>query len=546
MIKKIQQYLLLHYPLIWNIRLVPMLLILIAIHLLIFGISFLSSEIVFKDYYYYYSMINSNGTMYTASIFVGILILIGWLIFYMRNNAVKVFYPRKTINIFTEWGLTFIICLMITSLPISLSTGTISRWRMIASEKQTNKTLDMLQKAQVLIPEDMNEYTFNKELDKPLPIVDSIKVDPHKVDLDLYAFDYTLQGNIAIRGYKGPSLLFYSDYEYNSFYESKNRGGYFYDNDNEIRRKVNNINTVKQWLRTGQQDSIYALMNEFCELAKKHDLPIKISPELWMKRVYNPPYFEVNKAMLIGSRVDEEDPYYEYSNSPNYYKGYDPDRELYYVNNYYSDTLMVGTEAEADFFYKSTIAYSLPLRQLQSGYNQVRESYASNEELRNIALVCICAALILSVFIFSCRMTSGRSWLIGFVLSGVLLFAVILMMIIMSELGGMHDKVWVMLFTLFWIVLFLAIIVYLTGKIMNKKNKGRSRPLVNIMLWLLPCIIPLSYAFCIAFYENISGNYYSPTNDAVSIMFWINIPVVAITMYFIALLLRKWKSLPEE
>ena len=546
MIKKIQQYMLVHYPLIWNIRLVPMLLILIGIHLLIFGISYFSSEITFKDTYYYsYSLINSNGSMYVATIFVGVLLLIGWLLFYMRNNAIKTLYPRTNLNLFSEWILVFVVCVMICSLPISLSTGTITRWQMVASQKETQRVADLLQKARVLIPTDISDYQFRPGNFKPLPISDTVKINPHEVDLDLYAFDYTLEGKIAITGYKGASLLFYYDYDRDYYEGSRNSEHY----DAETKRKIENIDTVQRWLRTGQRDSVYTIMTEFCELAKKHDLSFNLTPEQWMKQVYNPPYFKVDYSNPISDTAYDD--YYStknYSgNTNNYDRGYDDDRELYYVNSYYGDTLVAGTEVEVDNYCNSIVNYSLPYRELKSGYEQITRSYESNEDLNYIVLFSLCVALVLSVFIFSCRVTSGRSWLIAFVIAGVLLFASILFMVIIGASSYIGERSLFMLFFAFWITLFIAILVYLISKNTGKKDKGHSRPLVNIMLWLLPCMSPMFYGVCYSFCREVSGSYdYSFWDDLMLYTFWLNIPIVIVSMFGLTILLRKWKSLPEE
>lgn len=533
MINKIQQYLRLHHSIIWNIRLVPMLLILLGVHLFFFMISYLSSEISFEDTYYYRSAIfDSNGLLYVSSVLVGILLLIGWLIFYMRNNAFNNFYPKKAYQLYVEWLLIFSVCSMIALLPVSLVSGTFMRWRSVASYDDTKKTLDMLAQANMLIPNLSNyNYTFNKDIDSPIPLTGSIKLDMSSINLDNYAFDYNSRGEIVIRGYTGPSLLFYSptkSYKY-TYNESS---------DDETKKLQQKISIVKQWLKDGETDSIKSLMKRFNALQAKHNISTSLSVESWFKRIYKPPYFTVDATTSIFSTIDPYRSYY-------YTREYNADTDQFYIIDGDADTIFTGNDSQTADYYKQTHTPAIGIQELSSGYQKVLSGYEDTSELCWLVLFCLCVSTVVSVFVFSYRVTSGKAWLIAFVSSGVLIFAVGLAIAFIAFItSSSYSRM--AFFALFWLVLFVVLLCYILTKNKTNVNKGKSPILLNIMCWLLPCVVPFSYMFFISTREVLTDSYYYTEDSDVECMFWIAIFTTIVVQGLMAVVIRKWKSLPEE
>lgn len=521
MIKKIQQYLLLHHPVIWNIRLVPMLLILFAVHVIFFAIGYFSGDTAFTDQYYsYYSPTNDLGMLYFVAILVGILILIGWLVMYMRNNAFRIFYPRKTSQLYFEWILIFVVTIGIAFLPSTLTLGRVSKWRSVASYEEAQENLKMLESIRMLIPnDDPDSYNYNSNNDRPIPIPDGVIVHLDEIDLDKYSFEYDKVGSIVIKGYKGASFLFYSDYEYN-YYLNYNGDNYHYESPEYIQRKreyAKSVYQIKSWLINGQKDSIISLMSSFLRLQDKHNLKANVDLNRWFKTVYNPPYFPVSEQSRIYSSNDR------------------------YSYDYYSD--------KRDYYIPSVEEHPfLAYQNLCSGYECVVRSYENVNDLNATIIICLCIALLLSVFVFSFRVTTGKSWLIALIASGVILFVSTLIMVAISEaLSYNGESLLALLLSLFWIALFISILVYLSVKIKDQGNKGRSNAPMNIFLWLLPCICPLIYFGCYAVF-NLNGDYYErkTMEKYLELMFIINAIVTIAAMWFIAVFVRKWKSIPEE
>jgi len=527
MIKRTQKYLLLHYPALWNIRIVPMLLILIGVHLIFFGIGYQSNDTVFNDKHYYYSIGNDLGLLYFVSVLVGILILIGWMVYYSRNNAFKTFYPRKTYQLYIEWVLILIITTGISLLPCTLTEGYTTKWRSAASLNETKKAIETLHKAEILIPSDKDYFRYESEYDRPIPIPSGMILSADTLDLNLYYTEYNYDSGILIKGYTGPSLLFGKDRYYYSYYYSKNTD---YVDDLEL-MKIKRQERVKEWLKAGSKDSIYTVMQEFLKLQNKHGFNVNITPEKWMERIYKPPFFPVNNNTAINK--------------------YEPENyDLYRSNNLTTSVEEVVVDPDQYVDYDHISPYAIPYLQyneLYAGYTQILKYYQYENDIEWIMLVCLCIALALSIFIYSFRVTGGKQWLIAFISLGVLIFAVVLVGVAMLESAGYRsEEIIIMILLLFWITLFIALLARIINKIMEKSNKGRSGVYMNILVWLVPCLVPLLFLTVLAHSEYTDKDYFKPEENDVMNMLWLNILFTIIIMWFISMLVRRWKSIADE
>lgn len=531
MTKNIQKYLLLHYPNIWNIRIIPMLLILVVAHLIIFGIGYLSTDISFGKAYYY-SPSSDLGILYPTSILISLLIFIGWLIFYNRNNGFKIFYPQKTGQLYGEWLMIFVITTCISCIPLTLTEGYIFKWNSATSYDEAVKAMELLDKVRVLIPNETDNFSYNSSYDTPIPIPHNMALDPDTLDLSLYAVDYNRNDGIRIEGYTGPSLLFYKDYNSSIYYYQKD----IQDIEASERKKINRQEQAKKWLLNGQKDSIYAIMLAFEKLQKRHGFPIKLTPDKWLERIYNPPFFPVNSSTVIANYQLNDD-------------------EVYYADEYpvavAADSVSDAITGYPENNYRTQTPLSLPYRELSAGYSHVLDyyDYNYNDDLQAIILICLYMSLAASIFIFSFRVTGRKQWLIMLISTGVLIFISVLSAVGIYEINrGMGSEVITMLMISLWLLLFLILITKTIIKIVTNGNKGRSGIYMNLLIWMTPCLIPLIYAILVAFEEltrNYNDRFYGKDEQFVT-MLWINIPFVILIMYLVSALVRRWKSIAEE
>jgi NADH:ubiquinone oxidoreductase subunit 5 (subunit L)/multisubunit Na+/H+ antiporter MnhA subunit len=154
-----------------------MLLILLGVHIIFFAIGYLSADTAFTRNYYY-SLDSDLGILYFVSVLVGILILIGWLVFYSRNNGFKTFYPRKASQLYAEWLIILAITAGLSFIPFTLSQGHIFKWKSAASLEEVKEALKTLDMANGLIANDTDYFKYESEYDNPIPIPDNMKLDP--------------------------------------------------------------------------------------------------------------------------------------------------------------------------------------------------------------------------------------------------------------------------------------------------------------------------------------------------------------------------------
>lgn len=523
--EKIQHYLLTHYPTIWNVKLIPMLVILFFAHLLFGLIGYASEDIDFSKYYYS-TLIENNSFLFVCSIFISIFIFIGWLVFYMRNNGLKNFYPAKSIHIYGEWLLILFITILISLIPFSLSMGSVLKVRSIATEEECFSDLKTIEKVRILIP-CYNYYdSYSYDFSDKYPIIqipDTMSLDYSKLNLDLFSIEYTKNNRIRIIGYKGPSLLYYN--EPNRSYE--------YDEEDVPIYNETATDTVKYWLKTAQTDSIRSLMNAFNKLQQKHNLKIYLTPEQWFKRIYNPPFFPVDETSYIGNSEHCYNTFTRY---------HDYDKDEYYVVNNSDDTIARGDEYSTAKFLTNNYPI-LQLRELQAGYNYILNAHTKYDVLMTMLLVLLCVSMWLSIFVLSFRLTDGKSWLIAFVGSGILFFLILFLGIFMSGFSLLGYESGFVFVVLFWIISFICLFIYVLYKISVAHIKEHSGVAVNIFLWLIPCLIPLLYALII-WYNKSNGNY--DFDDYSEEVFWCDLAFVVIIIYPVIAILRKWKGIAEE
>jgi hypothetical protein len=309
------------------------------------------------------------------------------------------------------------------------------------------------------------------------------------------------------------------------------------------RQSVERQELVKKWLRNGQKDDILAVMKDFDKLQQKHNLKGNITPEQWFKRIYNPPFFEVNPSTALNNY------------KPEYYY-YDEDYSQYPATVLPEEAVDVDVAAPAADSTYQEYAYSivnsktphLQYSMLRAGYEHILEYYEyDNTFFEWFILFCACVAVCLSIFVYTFRVTGGKQWLIAFVSSGILIFIVVLLAVaIRQSLGYGTEEPIVISVCLFWIVLFVALLIRMISKIASKGRKGKSSIYMNIFVWILPCLIPLSYSIVYLHSEYSNNEYFEPTETDVMNMFWYNIIFITIAMWFISILVRKWKSIAEE
>lgn len=272
-INKIQEYLRLNHPTLWNLKIVHALVVGLLCNLVMFWFGYTETSISLNmdDADYRYTDYETPSVLYFFAFILSVLSLISWLVFYFRNNRVKRFYPIRSKGLYVEWLLSFIIVSMFCLYLFSVYQGSQTKKRSYMSEQKMEEGLNLLYRVSVLNP---NEAGYIEQ---------------------------------TRRSSGTPS-----------------RDGSLLKNTGDFQDKDRVYLSVRTMLINNDSVAIKALMSEYLLLLKEYESQSLPTVESWMSVVYNPPQYFIDR----GSRdVDRLSKRLKIANLKNYYQyiqeGYD-------------------------------------------------------------------------------------------------------------------------------------------------------------------------------------------------------------------------------
>lgn len=157
MIPRINYYLLTHYPLLWNTRLLWIAIINTVLHLLFLTAGLTSISVgSIADYYSVRSV--GGGNQYTLSILCGLVVLIIWCVFYLRNNAFKSSYRIGKWWLAKEFAIIFGVVFTSITYFLSFEWGVRIRVRTITDEAEMVQEMNTVNRAAVYISQEKVPY----------------------------------------------------------------------------------------------------------------------------------------------------------------------------------------------------------------------------------------------------------------------------------------------------------------------------------------------------------------------------------------------------
>lgn len=520
MFTKIQKYLLLNHPLLWNTNVAPVSFILLAFHLIFFLIGYISGALDFNQTSRNY--ISNDEVVIFFGVLVSIVTIILWLVFYFKNNAFKAFYPKSNFSLFKEWLLIFFICFAAGSFTLSYYLGVDVKIRSYYSEAEAKKRCKTLSEASIF---------YGERFDAPEQVDSTINDTTRPVSLTYVLF--------KDKKYALNSLI-NKDINNYSFFDSK------WDSITKIR--------VKTWLVNNQQDSVKAVLKNYFAMVNEHQLKSNIDAGQWFKLIYNAPGFEQKRVIAKREK--------DYYNSGNYNYDYEND---------YEETAYIATDSAVNgkpaidsaneylkvigkdeyVFYKTYI----PADQLEYNYDKIAKTYTDPTASFEMTLAFLYFAIALSVLLFSFKVTSGRKWLIALISMGIL-------NIVLGILTAIFNFESFYLAAL--LVVFLILFSYFMIVVAQKETNGISGITLNGTLWILPAFLPIVYQLLLETLRHIHGYYdYNSYDYSVGFdydkypflkflkdngesMLWFNLIFIVLMMLFFSVQIKKWKALAEN
>ncbi len=467
MFKNIQHTLLLRYPLLWNTRIVPLVAVGLLVNIIFFIWGYNHGAVDFGPANSTYYIDSTPAIVIMLSIVLALLAIILWLVFYLRNNAFKSFYPLKGNALYREWLLILLACLMNCTYSLSFLYGQDVRGRGYFSEEEFSHRVDILSMASLFADGGFKDNGVDQTWVNDSPV-------------------YKKRNYTTYRGKRYPlnSLL------------NKETGSFTYQQDG---KDSINEERVKGWLVENRRDSVLWLMKEFDKIVKSHAAKTSVTPEKWLDLVYNYPsfskyvtvgrveFYEIQETMRAANTDDIE--YEAAAIGPDYDVAADTVTTLDgYTKHIDTISNNVKVIDSVTYIYPK---YVVPLRQLEHAYADISDSYTNPRADWAVALGYLCVAMGLSLLVFSFRVTSGRAWLIALVAFGIaaLLMAFITFAILDKYLGSSffssHQEEF---YFIFWLFIVVALLLYFLSK---KHSKGKTDIILNILLWLTPFVLPV-------------------------------------------------------
>jgi hypothetical protein len=155
--ERINRYLLTHYPLLWNTRMVWVLLANVVIHLLFF-LSGLGAVDRTTIQHYYSPDSVSDESLHTIAALFSLVFIIVWCVFYLRNNAFKSFYRIGKWYPAKEFAILFLIFLSTICYAQSFRWGVRVGARNITNTQQLQNEISQVNQAMVYVPVEKVSY----------------------------------------------------------------------------------------------------------------------------------------------------------------------------------------------------------------------------------------------------------------------------------------------------------------------------------------------------------------------------------------------------
>ncbi|VXB66428.1 conserved membrane hypothetical protein [Flavobacterium sp. 9AF] len=499
MLKNIQKQLLLKYPLLWNTKFIPMLILGILFHLLYFTLGYIDGTIDFSN--------QQNINLETFTVLFGILFsiitIILWLVFYFKNNALKSFYKKSKEAIFYEWLQIFIICLLLTSFYLPFHFGKQLHQKSYFSLEETKNRCRIISNADFFI-----DGSFGAtEIDSLASgLIDSLgnKVDLYKDNQYTGRQDYIYFDYVLFKGKK-----------YNQ-YSLVNRNIFDFKINTEEEDSIQRI-TVQNWLHTHDIVAVKNLMESHLKILKEHHLETNLTLEKWFEITYNSPDFV--KFQYIKPQLKD---YGEYEPYNRYEESYQQPYQKYENSKY------------SKFYIQQNV--------LKEKYDIVSDAHVNPYFDGKETVIYLYLGLGLSLLVFSFRITSGKSWLIALITTGILniIFG------IFSALSSSEIT-----YIIFILLIIMASSIYFLSILYSRQSVKLSRIVLNILLWSFSFFIPIIYILVLAYYDK-NDNYINPSKEREWLrehfldMWCFNFVFIVILLFFLSTAIRNWKGLAEE
>lgn len=579
-IDKANRWLIHRYPNIWNTRLVWMLLIAIAIHLLFFVGGLFSLQNVERFHYYLNdgSLIGNSGLGLFSAI-VSVIILVIWIVVLLKNNAFKSFYPFSAGKLFLSFWYFFLIFLTSTTFYLSYALGYKVRVNQNYPIAEQLADIHTANKASIFFNFNLTDYSLGNrnypapfdtlycesslaaiDESKPIYYTESRKFQFWSVKKVVLSADSAMNhrntdaelnrqmlpnGQVEI-SYKDqivsladtpPATYNYFNYSLTPF---SNIPSYYTREISTKPETDEGRQMIAQWhqiLNNKDRQAIENIIDSFLMVAHKYKIKTSLTKATWMDIIFENEDFKVTKFIQQGDRVymnpDDTTPVDAYATEPA------------------TEVDATITAAENTYYMTGLTQHYLDQTALTNTFESI-QSIRKYDFVKNAYEVHLMLALGLSLLLLMYRATSLKTMIFSIVAGGVLsIFTILILMLYnmgnYSESSSLVSS---------YIVLFIAsgvlVLPFFIRKDLGKMVRGIH---INLVLafsiffaLLLLMIVDLHMESAYEarhFGTAIAGDYSSLFREYSELIFWGSLIYGLVFTGIFCKYIRSWKGSAE-
>lgn len=267
--KKIGQWFLLNYPLLWNTRAYILFPVILIINLLFFVFGYYSVNDLKSNYYLYFRI---DVEYMLVAILGGMLTVIAWLTFYFRQNAFKNYLPLSKGHLIKEF---FIILVAITGISLwmfSYGQGKIIKLRKLSATTKLAEEANIINLAAHFLPfdtDDFNPRLKNRDFDS-----EEVTIDRNGIKPADFSF-VTYNGGLVITLESDKKTLLKTDAQIS-------------ENANQL-------------LRYHKKEEVRKVLDHYLRICDKYGVDYKLNTQKLTDQIFSTPDFKLNGVTIARS-----------------------------------------------------------------------------------------------------------------------------------------------------------------------------------------------------------------------------------------------------
>lgn len=248
-----------NHPLMWNTRFHIMLPLVILLNVIFFFWGY-CQDITLKNVgnWNFYATI----TISTFELLIAFLIVLVWLVFYLRHNAFKALLPLSKLYLQKEFLIILIIIFGLTSPILVTQWGVNTKIIKLGKSVNIKKERRIISLASHFLPFDLNNFSPRKEYGE------DGEIDTSKIEKGMVA-------GLSYLNYRGRGVYDEAEPDYDSLL-----------NDKAI-----------SWLKTHRKDSIINCIDKYLQLCRKYGAEYKFNSSTHVNGIFSTPDFIVKEEI---------------------------------------------------------------------------------------------------------------------------------------------------------------------------------------------------------------------------------------------------------